>query len=301
MFSKILVCSDGSEGALTAARMGAQIAQKFHSAVLLIHTYALAVAAYPTFQAGMWELPVIEEGMNSYAEEARAALKEHTGKIFDAAGIPYESLLERGHPVEAITRIARQRDVDLIVVGSRGLSDVSSFLMGSVSEGTLHHAHCPVLIVRGNHAPQQAQELHTILLASDGSQGACQATAAALEIAQKFAASLSVLNVLDASSLAYCLSPYLPADNDNPHTGAERLLAKITKDITMDAIQAGVPRSFHQETGNPAETIVGYADRHDASLIVVGCRGMGTFESLLLGSVSNRVAHYSRRSVLVTR
>ena len=71
MFSKILLCSDGSEGALTAARLGAQIAQKFHSDVLLLHTYDLAIAAYPTFAAGVWELPVSEEGMDSYAEEAR--------------------------------------------------------------------------------------------------------------------------------------------------------------------------------------------------------------------------------------
>lgn len=301
MFSKILLCSDGSEGALTAARMGAQIAQKFHSDALLIHTYDLAVAAYPTFEAGMWELPVIQAGMDSYAAEARNALEEHTGKIFQEAGVPYESLLERGHPVEAITRVAKQREADLIVMGSRGLSAAPSFLMGSISEGVLHHAHCPVLIVRGDHAPQQAPEWQRILLASDGSQGACQATSAALDIAQKFAASVSVLNVLDAASLSYRLSPYLPTDDDNPRISAEHLLAKITRDVSMDAIQAGVSRSFHQETGNPAEIIVGYANRHDAGLIVVGCRGMGTFQSLLLGSVSNRVAHYSRRSVLVTR
>jgi nucleotide-binding universal stress UspA family protein len=301
MFRKVLICSDGSEGALTAARMGAQVAQKFHSDVLLLHTYDLAVAAYPTFEAGVWQLPVMEEGMDSYAEEARLALEEHTGQILKDAGVNYETLLERGHPVETITRLAEQHKADLIVLGSRGLNNVESFLMGCTSEGVLHHAHCPVLIVRGGHAPQQAPELQRILLASDGSEGACQAAAVALQIAQKFAASLSVLNVLDASSLSYKLSPYLPADHETPDSCAEKLLAQITNNVSKDAIQAGVPRSFHQEKGTPAEIIVAFANRTDASLIVIGCRGMGTFKSLLLGSVSNRVAHHSPRSVLVTR
>ena len=301
MFKKIMICSDGSEGALTAAQLGAQIAQKFQSDVLLIHTYDLAVAAYPTFEAGIWNLPITEQGMDSYAAEARLALEEHTGQILKDANVSYETRIERGHPVETITRLAQQVNADLIVLGSRGQSDVLAFLMGSVSEGVLHHAHCPVLIVRDGNARGQAQELPRILLASDGSAGACQATTVALEIARKFAASLSVLNVLDASSIAYRLSPYLPSDNENPHTNAERLLTKITNDVSKAAIQAGVPRSFHQETGNPAEIIVRFANRTDTSLIVIGCRGRGTFEALLLGSVSNHVAHYAHRSVLVTR
>jgi len=301
MFGKILVCSDGSEGALTAARMGALIASKFHSDVLLLHTYDLSVAAYPAFVAGVWELAVSPDGMDTYAAEARLALEAHTGKVFQDAGVNYESLIERGHPVEVITRLAAEREMDLIVIGSRGLSGVEAFLIGSVSEGVLHHAHCPVLIVRGVHAPQRAPEWKRLLLASDGSKGACQATAAALEIAEKFAASLEVLNVTDTPLFSYGLSPYLPADNETASTGAASLLAKITEEVGADATATGVHRSFHQETGYPAEIIVGFADRTDASLIVIGSRGLGTFKSLVLGSVSNRVARHSHRSVLVTR
>lgn len=296
MFSKILVCSDGSEGALTAARMGVQIAQKFGSKALLLHVYDLDVSAY-----GVWELAIPVEGIATYTEKVRRSLEEHTGRIFRDAGIPYETMLEHGHPVQAITHLAARRQVDLIVIGSRGLSDVPAFLLGSISEEVLHHAHCPVLIVRGDNALQQAPAWQRILLASDGSAGALQATDMALEIAQKFGASLSVLNVLDATSLAYKLSPYVPDDNDNPRLRAEHLLAKITNEVSQKAIALGVSRSFHQETGTPAETIVGYADCHDDDLIVIGCRGLGTFKSLLLGSVSNRVAQHSRRSVLVTR
>ena len=81
MFRKILICSDGSEGALTAARMGAQIAQKFHSAVLLIHTYDPAVTAYPAFGGGGWEFAASQDGLDAEAEAERRDMVEHTGQI----------------------------------------------------------------------------------------------------------------------------------------------------------------------------------------------------------------------------
>jgi len=291
MFSKILVCLDGSEGALTAAIMGAQIAQKFHSAVLLIHV----------FMGGNWEFAIGQDEIDSYTEEAQRILEEHAGKIFREAGLQCETLLEYGHSAEAITRAAAQHKVDLIVLGGRGLSSVQAFLMGSISEQVLHHAHCPVLIVRGCHTPQQAPQWQQLLLASDGSEGACQAAGFAVEIAQKFAASLCVLNVLEVSSLSYTLSPYPAADSETLSVRAGHLLDKITEEVGKEAIKAGVPRSFHQVTGYPAEIVVSFAERDGTDLIVLGCRGRGTFKSLLLGSVSNRVAHHAHCSVLVTR
>ena len=295
MFHKILVCSDGSEGALAAARMSAQIAQRFDSAVLLIHPFA----------GRDWEFAVSREGLDAYAAEARRELEEHTGRIFREAGVKYEALLEYGHPAEAITRVAQQHQTDLIVIG--GPTDMPSFLMDSVSEQVLHQAHCPVLIVRADQEPQKAREWQRLLLASDGSEGSCQATVTAVRIAQHFAAVLCVLNVLDASAFSFSLAPCLNANSENPYSRAEKilaaenLLAKITRDVSTAAVEAGVSCSFHQETGYAAETITGFADRDDTDLIVIGCRGQGTFTSLLPGIVSDRVAHLSRHSVLVTR
>jgi len=297
VFSKILVCLDGSVGALTAARMGAQIAQKFHSAVLLVHTDDPAIAVYPEFGGGGWEFSPSREGIDSETEETWRNLAEHTGKILREAGLKYETLLECGHPVGEITRVAKQHKVDLIVLGGRGVGDLQNALLGSVSESVLHRAHCPVLTVRGD----PPTSLQHILLAADGSEGAGQAAGAAIRIAQKFAASLRVLNVLDAASLPSSFSLYPCAESQTPYARAELLLEKITKDVRAEASKAGVPRTFHQETGNPAEIIVAFANRQKADLIVLGCRGRGAFKSLLLGSVSNRVVHETHCSVLVMR
>lgn len=299
MFKTILVCSDGSEGAQAAARMAVQVARKFEAAVILLHTYDLT-NAYPAYAGTVWELAFNEGNMDSYAKAARRAMDDTTGLIFDAAGVPYESVIERGHPVATITRIAREREVDLVVIGSRGLSDMQGFVLGSVSEGVLHHVHCPVLIVRGKHAAD-VPAMRSVLLATDGSAGACQAATVAIQMAQRFAAPLSVLNVLDAATLSFGLTPFMLGKDDAPYLDATHLLTALTKSLGAEATEAGVPVSFHQETGYPAQTIVDFAGSHHADLIVIGCRGRGTFESLLLGSVSNAVAHRSHRSVLVTR
>jgi nucleotide-binding universal stress UspA family protein len=297
MFSKILLCSDGSESAGAAARMGASIAQKFHSTVLLVHTYDPTITAYPAFGGGGWEFAASQDGLDAKAVEAQRAILDHTGRILSEVSLQYEPLLECGPPVETIARVAAQHQVDLIVLGDRGATGIESFLLGSVSEGVLHRAHCPVLIVRGD-SPTPPQH---VLLASDGSEGASQAALAAIRIAQEFTAALRVLNILDAASLPYSLSPSLSADSETPYTHAEHLLAKITDEVHAAAANTGVIPSFHQETGVPAEIIVAFAHRQEADLIVIGSRGRGALTSLLLGSVSNSVAHHAHCSVLVVR
>jgi len=54
----------------------------------------------------------------------------------------------QGPPADAILRVAKTRDVDLIVMGARGLGSLGSLLLGSVSQKVMAHADCPVIIVR---------------------------------------------------------------------------------------------------------------------------------------------------------
>ena len=113
-----------------------------------------------------------------------------------------------------------------------------AFLMGSVSEGVLHHAHCPVLIVRGR--PHTAASAGVAAYSTGfGWVGRRSVRPPLLpfQIAQKFAAPLSVLNVVDASSLSSRLSPYVSADDAELRLPAlSNFLAKITRDVSADAI-----------------------------------------------------------------
>ena len=66
-----------------------------------------------------------------------------------ASGANATFLVWEGEPGEAIVAAAESEKADLIVVGSHGRSGVSRFLIGSVSDYVVRHAHCPVMVVRG--------------------------------------------------------------------------------------------------------------------------------------------------------
>jgi nucleotide-binding universal stress UspA family protein len=66
-----------------------------------------------------------------------------------AAGVPCEEMIVKGKPAEAIVDTAEKAGVDLIVIGSLGMSAIERALIGSVSDKVMRHAKCPVLLVRG--------------------------------------------------------------------------------------------------------------------------------------------------------
>jgi nucleotide-binding universal stress UspA family protein len=146
MFQHILLASDGSDNALRAAHAAAEIAKKFDARVTLLTVFNPPVMA-PPFLGG--PEPMIDaEVLTQQAEEIQEAVERRTGQALEQHGVVYEARREVGHPVDHIVGVAEKEHVDLIVMGSRGLGGLQSFLLGSVSDRVLHHAHCPVLIVR---------------------------------------------------------------------------------------------------------------------------------------------------------
>ncbi len=210
---------------------------------------------------------------------------------------PYRVIQELGHPVDALLTVAESEQADLIVVGSQGLTRLKEFFRGSVSSGVLHHAHCPVLVERGPVKP-----FERILLASDGSAGSQKAAAAAFALAKGFDACLSVLSVKEPSERFH-------VEDANPHAvktpeeldERDKRWQAVEESVQASAKETAVPYRICEEQGHAGEAIVCYADNGRYDLIVMGSRGLGGFERLLLGSVSDHVLHHAHCSVLVVR
>jgi nucleotide-binding universal stress UspA family protein len=145
MFSKILLASDGSDCAMKAAQAAAVLAKQFQASLTVIYVYTIPVMPSP-----MIALPggIDSAVFSQYADEVQDAVARRTGRVLEEAGVEYTLRHEVGHPAEVIVRVAEAEGYDLIVLGSRGLSEIKSFFMGSVSDRVCHHAHCPVLIVK---------------------------------------------------------------------------------------------------------------------------------------------------------
>jgi nucleotide-binding universal stress UspA family protein len=154
MFEKILVPIDGSEQSLKALEVATQIAKKFGGKITLIHVYSVTpgpiIMPEPTTLTPSG-LPVMVPEVSKVVDVARKAgnriLEDGEQKI-KAEGVSVEKTLIEGHTVQEIVRTAKEGKFDLIVIGARGVSHIRELLLGSVTDGVIHHAPNPVLVVK---------------------------------------------------------------------------------------------------------------------------------------------------------
>lgn len=125
---KILIATDGSEDAAAACRF-------------------VRALALPDYLLDPWEHRAAVEAVLHKQEEAGAELLAQAQEALAAQGIATETVLRTGDPATHILRLAKQREVDLIVAGARGVSLLEGIWMGSVADRLLRDAPCSVLIV----------------------------------------------------------------------------------------------------------------------------------------------------------
>jgi nucleotide-binding universal stress UspA family protein len=144
LFSKILVGLDGSDYSLRALAFAIDLAKKYQSQLVLVHVVMRQIYAINPPEAGVLAGTAVVRELEA---DGKAILTrgEETVK---AQGIPVETRLRQGVPAEELLRAASDEKADLMVLGSRGLSEVRAFFLGSVSDKVSHHARCPTLIVR---------------------------------------------------------------------------------------------------------------------------------------------------------
>lgn len=88
------------------------------------------------------------EQLKQYHHDEGMQAMSRAKELLDAAGVAYQHHLFVGEPAEVITRYAKEQACDEIIIGSRGLSGISSLLLGSVASKVIHLAAMPVLVVK---------------------------------------------------------------------------------------------------------------------------------------------------------
>jgi nucleotide-binding universal stress UspA family protein len=145
MFDRILVPVDGSDRALAALELAVQLQIKCEAELMLLCVYR----HYSLLEASMSmvnpERPEnLDESMREYAtnvaETAKNFAKEH-------GSTNVRAFVKSGPPARTIVNFAKDKNVGLIVLGSRGLGDVEGYLLGSVSHKVTSLSHCPTLVV----------------------------------------------------------------------------------------------------------------------------------------------------------
>jgi nucleotide-binding universal stress UspA family protein len=138
MLKTVLVAFDGSEQSRKAFEFGLDVAAKFSARLVVVGVIRLPEPAVEAEVEGM-----LDRGKEHFAE-AFAALETEASR----RQVTFGYRVAVGHPAEQIVREAEDIHADLIVMGRRGMTRVTRWVLGSVSERVLRYAHCPVTVIK---------------------------------------------------------------------------------------------------------------------------------------------------------
>jgi len=146
MFKHVLIPTDGSELSQKAIRIGVELA-KFHGArvtgVHAIPDYHLMIAYEGAFD------PVTEERIEKEARMRAENYLDFIKKTAASAGVPCDTVCETSdHPYDAILKVAKARECDLILLHSHGRKGLAAVLLGSETRKVLTYSKIPVMVVR---------------------------------------------------------------------------------------------------------------------------------------------------------
>ncbi len=278
--NQIIVGVDGSAGAARALRWACEEADRRDWPV----TALLAFERHATDDLGLdevWTDGDARKALDAYVLEALGPVQAEDVAREVRRGLPGPTL------VEAAT------DASLLVVGARGHGTLERLLVGSVGEYCVHHAPCPVAVIRASNE-RVAGTRRRIVAGVDGSDDA----RAALEWAIADAATdHAELEIVHSWSFPYAGTiPFgYAADLDVFEDAARANLDAVVAGASLGRLQEPVQRRLVM--GGAAAVLLDAAKQAD--LLVVGSRGRGGFRELLLGSVSHQVTHHATCPVVV--
>jgi nucleotide-binding universal stress UspA family protein len=280
-FDTILVPVDGSEHAVRATEHGAALARVFGASIHLVAVIDLRTAAGP-FSAGGLE-PETKARLEAEAEDT---IRDVVDEIDAPEEIDWS--VRTGTPEDEILASQEEHQADLVTMGTHGRTGVQRYVMGSVTESVVRRAAVPVLTVR---ATERSRDVgyDEMLIPTDGSEFATAAVEPSLAIAKRFDARVHVLSVVDVGD-------YAPSEEILHRVEADATAA--TETVASSAREAGLDVTTDVREGNPAATLLDYAEANDVDMIGMGTTGRTGLSRFLLGSTTERIIRHAGMPVL---
>jgi nucleotide-binding universal stress UspA family protein len=282
----ILFATDFSHAANATAPYVASLAKGFGAKLYALHVRPPIIN--PMTPPESW--PELEAAAEVVAERQRHQL------LGTFAGIQLEVLIKEGDLWSNLRDAVEENKIDLIVIGTRGRSGISKFLLGSSAEEILREASCPVLTI-GPHCQARSKpsgQFTRILMAADSSPDSAAAARYAISLAEEFQAHLILLHVIEE-----------PKRGDQVRPGD---LAESSTNLLRSLIPVGAELQFVPdyvvERGVTADKILEIAATHEADLIVLGVRRATGFPGAathLPTSIAHRIVSHATCPVLTAR
>jgi nucleotide-binding universal stress UspA family protein len=279
---ELIIGYDGSANGEDALALGRVLAE-----TLAAKPVVLSVLRYPDHLITAEEL---DAAVTEFSEALFAKARERlAGLEIETIGVANDS------PAHSLQATAEEREPIALVLGSTHRGPVGRVLLGSVGEGMLSGAPCPIAVAPRGYAEREERSLQRIAVAVDGSEEGWSALDAAAAIAERLHAELEVLSVVEfplpdwgAGFEALSAAEYETAVRRGTEEVLEQALARVPEAL-------GAKRRMLE--GDPADAIAGATQ--DVDLLIVGSRAYGPLRRALLGSVSARLMRSSPCPVLV--
>lgn len=288
----IVVGVDGSPASKVAVDWAARDAARRGEALNLVHVLVPpAVMAFPEVPMPAGYLDWQEEQGRKLLEDARTTVEEALRDIRSDAHVEVSTEMVSGSAVPALADLSTR--AQLIVVGCRGRGALARGLLGSISTGLAHHAHCPVAIIHDEDPLMPHPSMAPVVVGVDGSPASEHALAIAFEQASFRGVDLVAVHAWsDSGVFEFPGADWSTLQAMGEETLSERLSGWQERypDVLVRRVVVA---------DKPAHQLLEQAE--SAQLLVVGSHGRGGFAGMLLGSVSTSVVHAARMPVIVAR
>ena len=239
--------------------------------------------------------PIPLEYVRWQEDEGRTVLNDALKTVEDSAKqlgpINVRGELMTGLAVPILGELSK--DAEMVVVGCRGRGALARTLLGSVSTGLVHHAHCPVAVIHSEDPLMPHPSQAPVLVGIDGSPASESATAIAFDEASWRGVELIALHAWsDTAMFEFRVPNWSRVRSEAEELLAERLAGWQERYPDVDVVRV-------VECDQPARQLL--EQSKSAQLVVVGSHGRGGFTGMLLGSVSTAVVHAARTPVIVAR
>lgn len=271
--TKILLATDGSEDAAQATQAATDLASKSGSELHVVHVWHDVPGPY---RHGYVKRELRRQGQEILDEQVR--------KIEEAGGAVAQAHLRGGRTTDEVIGLGEELDVDLLVVGSRGLRGMRRILIGSHSDDIVHRSQRAVLVVR---CGENIWPPSRVVAGDDFSEDARRAAWLAASLGKLFGARMLLVHVE-------------PRQSQESGEAAGKAGGELEDRAgELEAILEERPQT-RVVAGDPAGALVDAAQEGEGpTLVAVGSRGLKTLERVRLGSVSTKVIRAGLEAVLV--
>ncbi|MDT3437070.1 universal stress protein [Haloarcula sp. 1CSR25-25] len=294
MYDHILFAVDGSDEATAATRRGLALARDFD---------ATAEAVYVVEQRARRLTRTDRESaqLRDHGESVLAEIESLAADI----GHPVTTELLEGKPSVQIDEYARETGAALIVLGRQGMTGLGKRLLGGVTEQVLHRTSVPVLVVSDvEQTRPDGFDYSRILVPTDGSANAETATRHGAAVADRYDATVHVLNVVDIQAAGGAFNAggldetFIERLEENGRDAVAATADELENAAPAVSVETAVERT--DSFGGVAPGIREYISDHDIDLVVMGSHGRSNLKRQLLGSVTSQLIRTVAVPVLVT-